>query len=287
MATQLPIFPNATSLFVHSGNILNWDRLKKRPLQTPKDEFIECIKETVSAHIETTEQTALQYETELNCVHSEFKEVVPKEDRSELKLTVKIFLYHPQPPSVVREAVEKVLDELDVDYIETLLLSWNGEFDEEESEVELKLKHVKPFWEVVQQLYEEELLLMPGVSDLDNELLEELYKWATVKPCINQVNLASCCVMPPELIEFAKESEIQLLTHSDPKDLFPSKTLQEVISSCSTKYDGQNWTTEWAVCYSVVVKCRGIIQKKGNMVKARRPPRQALLENEAGCSDSH
>lgn len=38
MATQLPIFPNATSLFVHSGNILNWDRLKKRPLQTPKDE---------------------------------------------------------------------------------------------------------------------------------------------------------------------------------------------------------------------------------------------------------
>lgn len=78
-----------------------------------------------------------------------------------------------------------VLDELDVDYIETLLLSWNGEFDEEESEVELKLKHVKPFWEVVQQLYEEELLLMPGVSDLDNELLEELYKWATVS--FNQV----------------------------------------------------------------------------------------------------
>ena len=37
-----------------------------------------------------------------------------------------------------------------------------------------------------------------------------------VKPSINQVNLDSCCVMPPELVEFAKECDIQLLTHSDP-----------------------------------------------------------------------
>lgn len=38
-----------------------------------------------------------------------------------------------------------------------------------------------------------------------------------VKPSSNQVNLASCCVMPPDLTAFAKEFDIQLLTHSDPK----------------------------------------------------------------------
>lgn len=37
-----------------------------------------------------------------------------------------------------------------------------------------------------------------------------------VKPIINQVNLASCCVMPPDMIEFAKLNDIQLLTHNDP-----------------------------------------------------------------------
>lgn len=38
-----------------------------------------------------------------------------------------------------------------------------------------------------------------------------------VKPSSNQVNLASCCVMPPDLTAFAKEFDIQLLTHSDAK----------------------------------------------------------------------
>lgn len=37
-----------------------------------------------------------------------------------------------------------------------------------------------------------------------------------VKPSINQVNLTTCCVIPPELTEFAKEHDIQLLTHCDP-----------------------------------------------------------------------
>lgn len=38
-----------------------------------------------------------------------------------------------------------------------------------------------------------------------------------VKPSSNQVNLASCCVMPPDLTAFAKQFDIQLLTHNDPK----------------------------------------------------------------------
>lgn len=41
--------------------------------------------------------------------------------------------------------------------------------------------------------------------------------WYQVKPSSNQVNLASCCVMPPDLTAFAKEFDIQLLTHNDPK----------------------------------------------------------------------
>lgn len=44
-----------------------------------------------------------------------------------------------------------------------------------------------------------------------------LHDHVQVKPSSNQVNLASCCVMPPDLTAFAKEFNIQLLTHNDPK----------------------------------------------------------------------
>ena len=41
-----------------------------------------------------------------------------------------------------------------------------------------------------------------------------------VKPSINQVNLDSCCVMPKDLVEYAKINDIVLLTHNDPQSKF-------------------------------------------------------------------
>ena len=35
---QIPLFPKATSMFVHSGNIINWNRLKRKPNLSPTDE---------------------------------------------------------------------------------------------------------------------------------------------------------------------------------------------------------------------------------------------------------
>lgn len=41
-----------------------------------------------------------------------------------------------------------------------------------------------------------------------------------MKPNTNQVNLDSCCVMPPEMTAFARDNDIQLLTHNDPKGTY-------------------------------------------------------------------
>jgi len=47
-----------------------------------------------------------------------------------------------------------------------------------------------------------------------------------IKPNIVQINLATCCVVPPALQEFTKENDIQLLTHSDPsREYFLIKTI--------------------------------------------------------------
>lgn len=109
------------------------------------------------------------------------------------------------------------------------------------------LEHLQPAWEQLEALVRSQKIAAIGTSDLDKDLLEQLYNWAQVclklrgggahrcplstsvhkscatlncsqvKPSSNQVNLASCCVMPPDLTAFAKEFDIQLLTHNDAK----------------------------------------------------------------------
>lgn len=55
-----------------------------------------------------------------------------------------------------------------------------------------------------------------GVADIEEGVFRSIYEWATVKPSIIQINLATCCVVPPTLQAFCKEKDVQLLTHSDP-----------------------------------------------------------------------
>ena len=42
-----------------------------------------------------------------------------------------------------------------------------------------------------------------------------------MKPCINQVDVSTCCVIPQDLQDFAKQNDIQLMTHSDPAGKLP------------------------------------------------------------------
>lgn len=59
--------------------------------------------------------------------------------------------------------------------------------------------------------------MTPRTSEKANPWTGPVVSHNQVKPSSNQVNLASCCVMPPDLTAFAKEFDIQLLTHNDPK----------------------------------------------------------------------
>jgi len=59
--------------------------------------------------------------------------------------------------------------------------------------------------------------------------LIKVFYYFQVKPSSNQVNLASCCVMPPDLTAFAKQFDIQLLTHNDPKGkALPDKLTEDL-----------------------------------------------------------
>ena len=68
-----------------------------------------------------------------------------------------------------------VLSELDVTFLETALLA----FPEFENEA-LALDIIKPYWEVLEDLFHKEVILSLGIADLDKNLLEELFDWAVV-----------------------------------------------------------------------------------------------------------
>ena len=67
-----------------------------------------------------------------------------------------------------------VLSELDVTFLETVLLTFETENED------LTLDLIQPYWEVLEDLVKKETILSVGMADLDKALLEQLYNWADV-----------------------------------------------------------------------------------------------------------
>ncbi|XP_059175912.1 glutamate--cysteine ligase regulatory subunit-like [Physella acuta] len=258
---RIPLFPKAKSLFVHSGNIINWNRLKRKPNQNSTEEICDCISNTLGEYLESADKTQLQYVKELYTKNSENIKVLEQDEREDVKITVKVFICGDQPSSVINETVDKVLNELNTNFVETLLLSVSPSVDEEDDQ-SVSLKTLQPYWEAMEELVASDKVLSLGICDLNKESLEDLYNWAKVKPSIDQVNLESCCVMPQDLTEYAKSVNVQLLTHND-KPVFISRAkLQETILGVSTERDSELWSPQWVIRYSGILKCRGIITMK-------------------------
>jgi glutamate--cysteine ligase regulatory subunit len=56
-----------------------------------------------------------------------------------------------------------------------------------------------------------------GIADMDLYTILDIFDDKKYDFTILQINTQTCCVVPPELQQFCKEHEIQLLTHSDPQ----------------------------------------------------------------------
>jgi glutamate--cysteine ligase regulatory subunit len=105
-----------------------------------------------------------------------------------------------------------------------------------------------------------------GVADLDKSVLQQLFDWATVKPRINQVNLAHCCTIPEDLAQYCKDVGITLYTHNDERCLLPVRDLQSTISS-TLKVDSGSWSPGWVSRYHSIINLRGIVSHRGYIVK--------------------
>ena len=132
-------------------------------------------------------------------------------DRQSVKIIAKVFTFNNAMNncSVFNEVVNVVMDHLDVSSIDSLILS----IPSHKSNIEM----IKPHWKCAEQLVVNGQASTLGISNLNTEQLIELYEWAQfVKPSTNQINFDTCCLIPPEMSSYAKDHNIQLLTHNDP-----------------------------------------------------------------------
>ncbi|KAF9978046.1 hypothetical protein BGZ73_003973 [Actinomortierella ambigua] len=207
-----------------------------------------------------------------------------EEERSKYEITAKLF-YLPtsgdRPLSVqaIDTAIQNVETVLGASKIDHFILSLpkqvfdeNGTDEEELQEFEEELnRSVLPVWSHLSALRQSGQIGRLGVAEFSKQQLELLKAKATatggVAPEINQVNLADCCVLPRDLVEYAKKEGIELLTHGDAHDLLPQNTFAKLLEPYLTASSAKIHPN-FVVKYSAFIHSRGLVTKKGYIIDA-------------------
>ncbi|XP_055352355.1 glutamate--cysteine ligase regulatory subunit-like [Paramacrobiotus metropolitanus] len=248
---------NHEEIVVHTGNVLHSEHLKKRVNLGPQEELIDCLLEALKSSAPVLQGSSAEGRA-LHCGDGS-AELFIDEKREDLKITVKIFLIE-VTREAVKNAVSSSLKYLQVESVDLLLVSVPSNNYTDFREAWLALE------EVVKSGAAESI----GVSDFSLAELEKLYGEASVKPSVNQVNLESCCVIPPELSEFAKKHQIQLLTHNDPRVMMDCSGVSDLLKSSTPFLKCDDWKASWLVRYTAMVKLRGVVKSRGFIFCIRR-----------------
>jgi glutamate--cysteine ligase regulatory subunit len=231
------------------------------------------------------------------------------EERESYDITVKLF-YLPNIPAdrrcaQTREAIELVLKELGTTSIDLLIVSFPGisfDADDEDSDFEDDIPsppsatqstsentdggcldaEVPPedmetmitTWRSLEKLKEEGIVSKLGIAEFGVTRLSKFLEGTKIKPSVNQINVRDCCVVPKPLILYAKQQQIELLTHNDCTNILPRGTLRQILGSGENgsgvlagqgNEDGLRGDVEpqWVVKYTAVVKDRGVVESKG------------------------
>lgn len=230
------------------------------------------------------------------------------EERAQYDITVKLF-YLPGIPvsrrcAYSKQAIDSVLKELHVDSVDLLIVSFPGlsfdaddEGDEELSETKSDggsgnngsgcegdegegpaddFESIIQTWRTMETFQEKGMIGQLGVAEFSSERLARLLPHTRVKPSVDQINVKDCCIVPKSLILYAKQQDIQLLTHNDCTDILPVGTTREllgprekngagILASAPDADDGIKGDVEpqWVVKYTAVIKDRGVVENKG------------------------
>ncbi|MCJ1418481.1 hypothetical protein MMC32_004829 [Xylographa parallela] len=217
------------------------------------------------------------------------------EERSEYDITVKLFFLpstrSSESSSHTQEAISLVLRELHVPSIDLLIVSFQGVSfdadDDEDEDVEgdqnQETEHLNDMietWRTLEELHTKGVVAQIGLAEFGSERLKKFLPSTNVRPSVDQINVRDCCVVPKSLILYAKQENIELLTHNDCTNILPKGTVRELLGSGdqgahllagSEELSGEV-EPQWVVKYTAVVRDRGVIENKGYFAMAELQP---------------
>lgn len=179
-----------------------------------------------------------------------------KEEKSSYEVTMKLFYLPSVPPAArtehTEEAVRMTLEELGTDKIDSLIVSFPGvyfdandeisttttEEDQDES-IDEETQGFLHTYKVLAKLVHEGKVAKLGLSEFGTGRLRRLLKALhqdgpsgpveQIRPKYVQINVRDCCVVPRELIIYAKREGIQLLTHNDCAEIVTREGIEGVV----------------------------------------------------------
>jgi len=215
-------------------------------------------------HIDTADNYGNQKE-----IGKALKETKVK--REEIFITSKIS-YNDHGTERAQRAIDRILSELDLEYIDLLLIQFPGVMHDEEAgrdiggpldvgegyvmaDLEASLKHRIETWRVLEAALEERQTRFIGVSNYEIPHLKELLRYARIPPAVNQVELHP--FLPKmELQAFCKENKIVVAAYGSIRQNGKKKFLRDSIiadmAAVHEKSEAQV-ALKWAVQQDLVV----------------------------------
>uniref|UniRef100_A0A1L8E369 GCS light chain n=1 Tax=Nyssomyia neivai TaxID=330878 RepID=A0A1L8E369_9DIPT len=265
-------------LVINTGNVLN---VNKKAGQKPSEELVDCLKATFATPAIDAAKGAPQSGV-ITRSGDDLREKVGEHERASVKIGAKLFL-NTNSKDNLKSAIDTLLDVLGVEYLDNLILAFhpegrttngattNGSDAEETKEGVMDwsgghsnaIHDLKVLWKEMEHYANNKKICQLGIADLDVNSLKELHSTSEFHPSIAQINISTCCVVPPPLQEFCQQNDIQLLTHSDPEEILSKEIL-------CTELDVDGFAPKWTIRFQVHVKCRGVLAAKGYVIGANK-----------------
>ncbi|GAB0087021.1 Glutamate--cysteine ligase regulatory subunit [Sergentomyia squamirostris] len=263
---------------INTGNVLS---VNKKAGQKPSEELVDCLKATLDAGAIDATVGSAKSTAAVSRSNDDLREKVTEHERANVKIGAKLFL-NTKSPENLKSAIETLFEVLGVTCLDNLILAYhpegrvatngvavNGGDVEEVKEMDWTggqsgaIGDLKALWKEMEQYALDKKIFQLGIADLDVNSLKELYNASEFHPSIAQINISTCCVVPPPLQEFCHQHDIQLLTHSDPEEILT----RDILSS---ELNVKNFSPMWTMRFQVHVKCRGVLAAKGYVVGASK-----------------
>lgn len=148
------------------------------------------------------------------------EEVVDSSAEGKTKTTVKIYL-NEYFDDTIEEALSYTLKFCKTPPNVILSYSPTSKIENDKfiwAENDLKAKtNFKKLWESLREYRSAGKIEQLGIADMDLDTILEVFDDKHYDFNTLQINIVTCCLPPPKTVNFCKEHEIQLLTHSDPQ----------------------------------------------------------------------